>query len=311
MNETIRIGTRGSALAIWQASWVKSRLESLHPGLQVELIGIKTRGDKILDVPLAKVGGKGLFVKELEESLLDLRTDLAVHSMKDVPSEFPNGLMLGAILEREDPWDVLLSVKHASLETLPMGAKVGSSSLRRQSQLLHLRPDLEVIPLRGNVNTRIDKLEKGQFDAILLAAAGVNRLGLLQYVRQHMNLEQMVPAAGQGAVGIEVRCDDQHILNLIAPLDHLQTRVRVLAERSFLAALEGGCQVPISSFALLKQGQLHLTGRVGNLDGTKQLTESVFGSINAPEELGKSLAAKLLHQGADQILAQIYRELDG
>ncbi|MBF0271317.1 MAG: hydroxymethylbilane synthase [Magnetococcales bacterium] len=303
MKTIIKIGTRGSALALWQARWVQSRLQAAHPGLQAELVIIKTRGDVILDVPLAKVGGKGLFVKELEEALLDGRVDLAVHSMKDVPAEFPAGLGVSVILEREDPRDVLLSVRYAGLAELPQGACVGSSSLRRQCQLLHLRPDLRIESLRGNVNTRIAKLEVGQFDAIVLAAAGVKRLGLIERVVEYFAPDQVIPANGQGAVGIEARVDDVETHRLLMPLNHGETRMAVRAERAFLHELEGGCQVPIAGYARLEAGQLVMAGRVGSLDGRELITLERHGLPEEPEILGRALARELLALGADRLLA--------
>ncbi|MBF0144320.1 MAG: hydroxymethylbilane synthase, partial [Magnetococcales bacterium] len=282
----LKIGTRGSALALWQARWVQEQLQGCHPGLEVELVTIRTRGDIILDVPLARVGGKGLFVKELEEAMQDGRTDIAVHSMKDVPAEFPPGLGLGAILEREDPRDVLLSTRYRSLAELPQGARVGSSSLRRASQLLGLRPDLEVVPLRGNVNTRIDKLVAGQFAAILLAAAGVRRLGLVEHVVEYLDPDRIIPAVGQGAVGIELRLEDRSTRELVAPLDHPPTSCRVRAERAFLAALEGGCQVPIAGYARLQGERLTLTGRVAGVTGIPMITAAREGGVDDPEGLG-------------------------
>ncbi|GAB0058742.1 Porphobilinogen deaminase [Candidatus Magnetaquicoccaceae bacterium FCR-1] len=303
MNTTLKIGTRGSALALWQARWVQSRLESTHPGLKAELVIIKTRGDIILDVPLAKVGGKGLFVKELEEALLDGRVDLAVHSMKDVPAEFPEGLGIAAILEREDPRDVLLSVRYAGLSDLPHGARVGSSSLRRQCQLLHERPDLRIESLRGNVNTRIAKLESGQFEAIVLAAAGVKRLGLLERVVEYFAPERIIPANGQGAVGIECRLNDAATRRWLEPLNHPETRTAVRAERAFLHELEGGCQVPIAGFARLEGERLVMAGRVGSLDGRELITRDVSGDPEEPEALGRALARALIVLGADRLLA--------
>ncbi|MBF0095823.1 MAG: hydroxymethylbilane synthase [Magnetococcales bacterium] len=302
---SLKIGTRGSALALWQAEWVRSLLRANQPDLTIELVIIKTQGDKILDVPLAKVGGKGLFVKELEEALLAGEIDLAVHSMKDMPALLPDGLALTTILEREDPRDVLLSTRHASLQALPPGAKVGSSSLRRQSQLLHLRPDLQILSLRGNVNTRIQKLVEGQFDAIVLAAAGVKRLQLTQHVVEYLDPTQVIPANGQGAIGIEARQDDLRLLKLLAPLNHPPTWICVSAERAFLATLEGGCQVPIAGHATLDGQQLQLTGRIASLDGSTLLTQSRRGSQEDPISLGKELAQQLLAQGGKQILQQI------
>ncbi|MBF0454499.1 MAG: hydroxymethylbilane synthase [Magnetococcales bacterium] len=303
--QRLRIGTRGSALALWQANWVKSQLEETHPNLTVELIIIKTRGDKILDVPLAKVGGKGLFVKELEEAILDGRADLAVHSMKDVPAEFPPGLGLGPVLEREDPRDVLLSINYRNLADLPQGAKVGSSSLRRQSQLLAMRSDLNIIPLRGNVNTRIEKLVNGAFDAIVLAAAGVKRLQMMTHVVEFLDPDQVIPANGQGAVGIEWRLNDRQTADLLQGLNHEETQVCVAAERAFLATLEGGCQVPIAGFAKQEGETLTLKGRVASLDGTRCITESQTGPVSDPVSLGKELAERLLAQGAKEILSEL------
>ncbi|MBF0622179.1 MAG: hydroxymethylbilane synthase [Magnetococcales bacterium] len=305
---TIRIGTRGSLLALWQAKWVRGQLIANNPDLSVELVIIKTKGDKILDVPLAKVGGKGLFVKELEEAMLDGRTDIAVHSMKDVPSEFPEGLGLATVLEREDPRDALLSVNFNGLDDLPKNAKVGSSSLRRQAQILNIRPDLEIIPLRGNVNTRIDKLKSGAFDAIILAAAGVKRLEMTDHVVEWLDPNRMIPAAGQGAVGVETRINDTRILSLLAPLDHHETHVRVLAERSFLHKLEGGCQVPIAAHARLDGDTLSLRGRVGSLDGATLVTMEKSAPISDAVQLGIDVGEALLEQGAGEILNAVITE---
>lgn len=303
--QSLKIGTRGSALALWQAEWVASQLRSADPGTEVDLVIIHTRGDKILDVPLAMVGGKGLFVKELEEALLRKEVDMAVHSMKDMPSLLPDGLALVAILEREDPRDVLLSARFSSLADLPQGARVGSSSLRRQSQLLNMRPDLNIVSLRGNVNTRINKLESGLFDAILLAAAGVKRLGLTQYVVEYLDPEVMIPANGQGAIGIEMRQDDTTTTALVTALNHTPTWQCVTAERAFLAELEGGCQVPIAGHAQLQGDLLVMTGRVASLDGKEMITQQMEGGADAPGSLGRRLAQDLLAKGAGEILKQI------
>ncbi|MBF0359342.1 MAG: hydroxymethylbilane synthase [Magnetococcales bacterium] len=303
--QKLRIGTRGSALALWQANWVKSKLEAEHADLDIELIIIKTKGDIILDVPLAKVGGKGLFVKELEEALLDGRADFAVHSMKDVPSEFPHGLELGPVLERADPRDVLLSINHKSLADLPHGAKVGSSSLRRQSQILAIRSDLKIIPLRGNVNTRIAKLVNGEFDAIILAAAGVERLEMTDHVVEYLDPEVVIPANGQGAVGIELRVGDAKTAKLLKVLNHETTRMCIDAERAFLATLEGGCQVPIAGFAQRDGDKLTMQGRVATIDGKHSITETHVGEAASPVALGVGLAKNLLAQGADKILAEL------
>ncbi|HIJ83215.1 MAG: hydroxymethylbilane synthase [Magnetococcales bacterium] len=304
----LKIGTRSSALALWQARWVQTRLEANDASLVVELVPIKTRGDKILDVPLAKVGGKGLFVKELEDALLDGRCDLAVHSMKDVPVDFPKGLMLGPILTREDPRDALLSLNYAGLDALPQGARVGSSSLRRQSQLLALRPDLRILSLRGNVNTRINKLVEGHFEAIVLAAAGVKRLGTTEHVVEYLDFQKMLPANGQGAVGIELRDDDPETLALVQPLNDPSTRQCVLAERAFLQTLEGGCQTPIAGHATLEGDQLKITGRVFSLDGQTCVAGVVEGLANQAENLGIQLAEHLLRSGADQLLAGLIQQ---
>ncbi|MBF0414711.1 MAG: hydroxymethylbilane synthase [Magnetococcales bacterium] len=307
----ITIGTRSSPLAMWQAHLVQSKMQSLHPGLHVELVPMKTRGDHILDVPLAKVGGKGLFVKELEDALLDGRCDLAVHSMKDVPAEFPQGLMLGPVLSREDPRDALLSLSWPGFSALPIGARVGSSSLRRQSQLLALRPDLHVIPLRGNVNTRINKLIDGYFDAIVLAAAGVKRLGVTQHVVEYFDFVRMLPANGQGAIGIELRSDDPETSALLQPLDDPATRQCVRAERAFLGTLQGGCQTPIAGHAVLDGDHLKLEGRVLSLDGQTCYAGSIAGLLHEAEGLGEQLAKRLLDAGAAQLLHDLLLQAHG
>ncbi|MEO5370412.1 MAG: hydroxymethylbilane synthase [Magnetococcus sp. DMHC-1] len=301
----LRIGTRGSALALWQARLVQSLIQEQHPTLTVELVSIKTTGDKILDVPLAKVGGKGLFVKELEEALLDGRADLAVHSMKDVPAQFPDGLILGPLLERADSRDVLLSVHYSGLATLPQGARVGSSSLRRRSQLLALRPDLDILPLRGNVNTRIEKMVNGEYHAIVLAAAGVQRLQLTRHVVEYLPADRMLSAIGQGAIGIEMRRDDPQIAAILAPLNHPPTRTCVLAERAFLATLEGGCQVPIGGHAWLEGETLILEGIVAGVSGTPLIRGRHQGTAADPEQLGHTLAQELLDRGAREILQEL------
>ncbi|MBF0423234.1 MAG: hydroxymethylbilane synthase [Magnetococcales bacterium] len=307
----LRIGTRSSPLALWQARLVQSRLEAADANLAVELVAIKTRGDKILDVPLAKVGGKGLFVKELEDALLDGRCDLAVHSMKDVPVEFPKGLMLGPILHREDPRDVLLSVTCSSFNELPPRARVGSSSLRRQSQLLALRPDLEIIPLRGNVNTRINKLVEGGFDAIVLAAAGVKRLQATQYVVEYFDPARLLPANGQGAIGIELRDDDPDTLARLQPLNDAITQQCVLAERAFLQTLRGGCQTPIAGYAIPHGNHLILQGRVLSLDGTTCIADTVTGAVHQAIDLGVRLARQLMAAGADRLLDELLSQAHG
>ena len=302
------IATRGSQLALWQAHFIRDSLCRLHPELSIELSVIKTRGDIILDVPLAKVGGKGLFVKEIEDALLDGRADLAVHSIKDVPMLLPEGLLLGCVPKREDPRDALLSVRYASLEALPSGAHVGTSSLRRQAQLLHLRPDLHISSLRGNVDTRLRKLREGVYDAILLASAGLTRLALEVPHRQDLDASVFLPAVGQGALGIECREDDYDLLCLLAELEDGASRVCVEAERAFLAELDGGCQVPIAGHASLLEGeQLLLQGLVGEVDGTRLLTASRQGHTSEADALGRTLARELLDSGARAILAKLYQ----
>jgi hydroxymethylbilane synthase len=304
----VRIATRKSALALWQAEFVKAQLEHFHPGITVELVPMSTQGDKILDTPLAKIGGKGLFVKELETSILEDRADIAVHSMKDVPVEFPEGLMLSTICEREDPRDAFVSNRYANLAELPQGAVVGTSSLRRQCQIKAIRPDLQIRDLRGNVNTRLAKLDAGEFDAIILAAAGLIRLGFVERIRNYISIEQSLPANGQGAVGIECRSADLAIQALLAPLEHAKTRSAVLAERAMNRALQGGCQVPIGAFAVLEGEQLWLRGLVGQLDGREILRAEVRGLSTDAELLGQQLASALLAQGAGEILAAVYQD---
>jgi len=301
------IGTRGSKLALWQAEWVKSELEKKYPDLTVELLRIKTTGDKITDVPLAQVGGKGLFVKEIEEALLDGRADLAVHSMKDVPTEFPDGLSLRAIAEREDPRDALIS-KGVLFKDLPEGAKVGTSSLRRQAQLLALRPDLEIAQLRGNLDTRIRKLDEGQYDAIILASAGVRRLGWEACITELLSPDVFLPAIGQGAIGIETRTDDDETNELIAFFDHRETSLAVRAERALLKRLEGGCQVPIAAYGTISEdgNELALTGLVASTDGKTIIKDSLTGPAAEPESLGTRLAESLLGKGAWEILKDLY-----
>lgn len=305
------IATRGSKLALWQAEHIKSCIEGKHPGVSVELLVLKTRGDIILDVPLAKVGGKGLFVKEIEEALLDGRADLAVHSMKDVPMELPEGLVLGIIPEREEPSDTFLSVHHASLAALPHGATVGTSSLRRQSQLLALRPDLNVVSLRGNVDTRLRKLSEGQFDAIIMATAGMKRLGLSAPKSEVLGPPAFLPAVGQGALGIEFRADRADLHDLLAFLEHTPTRIRVEAERGFLAGLQGGCQVPIAGHAVMTGNDTFtLEGLVADLTGTRVIRRTMNGK-SAPDgaqarTVGLDLAAQLVADGAGAILAEVY-----
>lgn len=307
---TLTIATRKSPLALWQAEFVKSELEKHHPGLTVTLLTMSTQGDKILDSPLAKIGGKGLFVKELEKSILDGDADIAVHSMKDVPVDFPSGLCLPVICEREDPRDAFVSNAYASWEILPKSARVGTSSLRRQCQLRTLRPDLVITDLRGNVGSRLAKLDQGRFDAIILASAGLLRLGLSDRITQYLPTEVMLPAVGQGAVGIECREADSFTQDLLRPLNHEATALRVLAERTLNHRLEGGCQVPIAGFAELKGAEIYLRGLVGYPDGSKLIRGDRRGALGDANSLARSLGDELLENGARAILSQIYgREL--
>ncbi|MBX9915290.1 MAG: hydroxymethylbilane synthase [Pseudomonadaceae bacterium] len=304
----IRIATRKSALALWQAEYVKATLEQAHPGLIVSLVPMVSRGDKLLDAPLAKIGGKGLFVKELETALLENEADIAVHSMKDVPMDFPEGLGLYCICEREDPRDAFVSNTFASLDELPAGSVVGTSSLRRQAQLLAVRPDLKIHFLRGNVNTRLAKLDAGEYDAIILAAAGLIRLGFAARIRAAISVEASLPAGGQGAVGIECRSADLAIHALLAPLHHRETALRVTAERALNKHLNGGCQVPIACYALLEGEQLWLRGLVGQPDGSQLLRAEARAASADAEALGVQVAEALLAQGAADILAAVYGE---
>lgn len=307
MMKTLKIATRQSPLALWQAEHIRARLEAMHADLTVELVTFVTQGDKILDTPLAKIGGKGLFVKELEAALMDGRADLAVHSMKDVPMALPEGLSLAVICEREDPFDAFVSNHYASFADLPQGAKVGTSSLRRKCQILKARPDLEIIDLRGNVGTRLSKLDDGQYDAIILASAGLRRLGLAERIRHTIQPDVSLPAAGQGALGLECRSQDQAVLDLILPLMHAETNVCVRAERAFNAYLEGGCQVPIAGYATLQNGQLQIEGRVGSVDGRTILKAVQHGAPEQAEMLGEELAKALLAQGAGELLKALYQ----
>lgn len=324
--ETVRIVTRTSELAMWQAHFVEQQLYHYHPNLTIQLIGVKTQGDKILDVSLSKVGGKGLFVKELEDQLLNHGADLAVHSLKDVPYQLPLGLALTAYAEREDPRDALISPHYASLQALPKGARVGTSSLRRQAQLLKIRPDLSCELLRGNVPTRIQKCVEGQYDAIILAAAGVKRLGLASHIREYLDTQAFLPAVGQGVLGIECHQDNHELIELLKPLNHLPSRLTSLAERSMNEALEGGCQVPIAGYAVVEPSPafakasagrpaLTLIGRVLTPDGKTCLESSGqvavdINNINDTEiiQLGKKIAQDLISQGADKIISACYSQ---
>lgn len=303
----IRIATRQSPLALWQAEHVAARLQQAFPQLKTELVKMVTRGDKILDAPLAKVGGKGLFVKELEQGILEGTADIAVHSMKDVPVEFPEGLHLAVILEREDPTDAFVSNKYRSLAELPADARIGTSSLRRQCQIKEKFPNAEIIALRGNVNTRLAKLDAGEFDAIILASAGLKRLGLESRIAAQLMPEESLPAVGQGAIGIECRVDDMQIHEYLKVLHDEDTSIRVRAERAMNARLNGGCQVPIAGFAEIISGRLVMRGLVGSPDGSVLYRAEAESSLDDAEELGRAIADDLLAQGADRILRELYQ----
>ena len=307
------IGTRGSKLALWQAEWVKSEIQHLHPEIEISFIKIKTTGDMILDVPLAKIGGKGLFVKEIEEAILRHKVDMAVHSMKDVPTELPEGLHLAAICRREDPRDALITkvqsskFKVQSFKDLPHGATVGTSSLRRLCQLKNIRPDLKIVQLRGNLDTRIRKLDEGQFDAIIVAVAGVKRLGLAYRITEILEPEICLPAIGQGAIGIECRVDDKVINTILGALNHQETSISVRAERALLRKLGGGCQVPIAAYARIEDGRVIMDGLVGSITGERVIKSHAEGKLEDHERLGTNLAEDLLSRGAKEILAEVYR----
>jgi len=308
MTDTLRIATRKSQLALWQAEYVRDVLLQYHPDLNVELVKMTTEGDRILDTPLAKVGGKGLFVKELENGLLNGDADIAVHSMKDVPVELPEGLHLSVICPREDPRDAFVSNDYSLFEDLPKGARLGTSSLRRQSQLAAQRPDLNIIDLRGNVNTRLQKLDNGDYDAIILAAAGLKRLGMEDRITEALSPETSLPAIGQGAVGIECRQNDDWVNELLAPLNDRDTAIRVRAERALNHRLQGGCQVPIAGYAELSHGVILLRGLVGTVDGSKIIHGEIAGPPEDAEYLGRVLAEDLLSRGADEILESLYAQ---
>lgn len=304
-----RIGARKSQLALWQANWVKSRLEELYPGIEVELVKIVTKGDKITDSPLSKVGGKGLFVKEIEEALLDGGVDLAVHSMKDMPAHIPEALEIAAIPEREDPYDALLSKTGDVLRHLPRGAKVGTSSLRRTAQIKMLRPDLNIEMLRGNLDTRLRKLDEGLYDAIVVAVAGLNRLGWRGRIVEFLGPPDFLPALGQGALAIETRANDERVRKLIEPFEHRETRITITAERAFQRTLGGGCQVPIAGHAVINpEGRVFLTGLVASVDGKKVVRGDIEGSVGEAYHMGVKLAWRLLEEGAREILREIYGE---
>ena len=300
------IGTRGSKLALWQAEWVHARLRKLEPGLSVSLKRIKTTGDKILDTPLATIGGKGLFIKEIEDALLRGEIDLAVHSMKDVPTHVPEGLEILAIPEREDPRDVLISRGGIMFDRLGAGSRIGTSSLRRQAQLLHIRPDLCIQVLRGNVDTRLRKLEAGEFEGVILAAAGIQRLGWTDRVTEYLSSDVCLPAIGQGALALEGRASDAFVRDVVARLDHRPTRLAVTAERALLERLEGGCQVPIAAHATISGEALKMTALVASVNGRRLIRDSIQGLAQTAHRLGIELAEQLLAQGGDEILRDIY-----
>jgi len=305
--QELRIGTRGSQLALYQANWVREGLIHAHPHLKVTLIKIKTTGDKIQDAPLIKIGGKGLFVKEIEEALIERRIDLAVHSIKDVPTELPKGLHLSAITKREDPRDVLISKDGTLLKDLPPGAKIGTSSLRRQAQLLHFRSDFKLVPLRGNLDTRLKKLKTMDLDGVILAYAGVKRLGLEDKITEILSTEICLPAIGQGALGIETRMDDEDVEQSIRFLGDPSSAIAISAERAFLKKLEGGCQVPIAAFGQINGITLQIDGMVGTVDGKRLIRHRVEGPMEKAEELGTKLAELLLSKGAREILEEVYQ----
>ncbi len=309
MKKTIKIGTRASLLAVTQSTWVKKQIESQYPQTSVELLKITTKGDKILDVPLAKVGGKGLFVKEIEDALLDGRVDLAVHSMKDVPAEIPDGLTVAIIPPREAAADAFVSVKYNSLDELPAGAVIGTSSLRRKSQVSALREDIVIKGLRGNLDTRLKKLADGQYEAIILAAAGLNRLGMEERITSLFTMEEMLPAIGQGALGIELRSTDTELIDGMRFLHDQETAATVTAERAFLLRLEGGCQVPIGGHAVLSGNEITLTGLIASIDGKKILREQQTATLENARQLGVELAQLLLDQGGKHILDEVYANL--
>jgi hydroxymethylbilane synthase len=305
MNNPIRIGTRGSKLALWQANWTKSFLEKKFASTPIELTIIKTQGDKILDVPLAKVGGKGLFVKEIEDALLTGRIDIAVHSMKDMPADIPTGLCIGAIPERENPVDVFISRTGAGFTKMPAGSVIGTSSLRRGAQLRHARPDIVIQPIRGNLDTRLKKLESENFDALVLAAAGVQRLNLEHRITEYLDATVMLPAIGQGALCIEIRTDDPTVGPMVAAMNHAPTHAVVSGERAFLKRLEGGCQVPIAGHGTISNNTFTLTGLVADVDGSQVVKGQKSGPIASSETIGIDLAEELLARGADKILEQL------
>ncbi|MFH7319348.1 hydroxymethylbilane synthase [Desulfurivibrio sp. D14AmB] len=306
MQKIIRIGTRASLLALAQSNWIKGRIEAEYPQCSVELVKIITKGDKIVDVPLAMVGGKGLFVKEIEEAMLRHEVDIAVHSMKDVPAELPEGLHIGIITQRENPHDAFISNRYQTLAEMPAGATIGTSSLRRKAQLAHLRPDLKIEDLRGNLDTRLRKLDEGSYDAIILAAAGLNRLKLSQRATFCFKADEMLPAVAQGAVGIELREADGELLQMLSFMDHRETMLAVRAERTYLKRLEGGCQVPLAGFATLSGETLTMTGLVAPLDGSRLLKVEKSGPATDAAAIGLAVAEELLAAGGREILEAVY-----
>ena len=301
----LRIATRESPLALWQAEHVRDQLQQLYPELAVELIGISTQGDRVLDRPLSEIGGKGLFLKELEQQLLDRSADIAVHSMKDVTIELPAGLKLAVILQRADPRDVLIANRYTTLSELPEGSRIGTSSLRRQSQLRAKRPDLEVMNLRGNVGTRLRKLDNQEYDAIILAAAGISRLLLDNRIGEYLSADFMLPAPGQGAIGIETRSDDPEIQQILQPMNDPETVFQLTAERAFSGRLYGGCQLPVAAYAEVSGNELYLRGLVGSVDGSEIIAGEIRGGKNDAEHIGLQLAETLLQKGADRILQEL------
>ncbi len=305
MKVAIKIGTRGSNLALWQANWVKSALMEHHLGLSAEVIPIKTTGDKVLDVPLSRVGGSGLFIKEIETVLANGRIDLAVHSMKDMPAQLHTGLCIGAVPHREIANDALVSKNRIPLSGLPLGAQIGTSSLRRASQLLHLRPDFRILPLRGNLETRIKKLSAGELDAVVLAAAGMKRLNLENDITETIDINTLIPAVGQGALCVEIRTNDPDIQEIVSVLDHPESRAVITCERAFLARLEGGCQVPLAAYAGIRDKTLTISGMVAELDGSTLYKETLLGPALDPASIGTALADKLIRMGAKEILTKL------
>lgn len=302
----IKIGSRGSKLALWQSEYISAEIRKHNPGVEVEIIKIKTKGDKILDAPLSKVGGKGLFVKEIEEAVLSGDAHLAVHSMKDMPTEIPEGLAIVSTPVREDPRDALVTNKGNSLKALPKGAGIGTSSLRRKSQIMNLRPDFQFADLRGNVDTRLKKLDEGQYDAIILAGAGLKRLGWAMRISCYLDYDECLPAVGQGIIAIEARVDDKDTCRLLEPLNHKETHIAAFAERAFLARLEGGCQVPIAAHAEISEAGIKLEGLVASLDGKTIIRSSKEGSVNDAGQIGKELAEEILRSGGNEILKEVY-----